>query len=338
MEQKKKSNKQQRREIIAAVKRREAERRKEMWHVRICWISIFVVGLIPGSVPALIAILNLDNDKVTFTNISLGLITITGSACLAGIIMLHIIWKLFPNISLKNDGSLKDVPLPEYLIPPAGEHSFKRIDDKQIVIVNDGIPVRIMGFFIFFILFIVLVTYVGITPQNVVSEGYSKALILLQLDVAMLLGVIGICLKPWRRVVFDRTTKTITIPARFRFQRKETIPYEQAVVTMSFNSEAKTFSGKGEEQLVIANPSRFLGGITLNMYGGMDAALRFARFIQVYMEEEELPDMPEFEKYRQKDFERRKAEGIPPPLYPSSIPTPKATLERRKEREKYRKD
>ncbi|WP_420511669.1 hypothetical protein, partial [Klebsiella pneumoniae] len=92
------------------------------------------------------------------------------------------------------------------------------------------------------------------------------------------------------------------------------------------------------EQLVIANPSRFLGGITLNMYGGMDAALRFARFIQVYMEEEELPDMPEFEKYRQKDFERIKAEGIPPPLYPSSIPTPKATLERRKEREKYRKD
>jgi len=142
--------------------------------------------------------------------------------------------------------------------------------------------------------------YVGITPQNVVSEGYSRALILLQLDVAMLLGVIGICLKPWRRVVFDRTTKTITIPARFRFQRKETIPYEQAVVTMSFNSEAKTFSGKGEEQLVIANPSRFLGGITLNMYGGMNAALRFARFIQVYMEEEELPDMPEFEKYRNK--------------------------------------
>lgn len=215
------------------------------------------MGLVPGSVTALIGVLNWDNNTVTFTNISLGLITITGSTCLAGIIGLYAIWKLFPNISLKNDGSLKDVPLPEYLIPPTGEHSFKRIDDKQIIIVNDGIPVRIIGFFIFFILFIVLVTYVGITPQNVVSEGYSRALILLQLDVAMLLGVIGICLKPWRRVVFDRTTKTITIPARFRFQRKETIPYEQAVVTMSFNSEAKTFSGKGEEQLVIANPSRF---------------------------------------------------------------------------------
>ena len=299
-EQKKKSNKQWRREIIEAVKRREAERKREKWHVRICWISIFVVGLIPGSVTVLMVMLDKGNNTVTFTNISLGLITITGGACLSGMIVLYIIWKLFPNISLKNDGSLKDIPLPEYLIPPVGEHSFKRIDDKQIIIVNDGIYERVLCFLVPFILFIYLVGYGKITPQNVVSEGYSRALILLQLDVAMLLGVIGICLKPWRRVVFDRTTKTITIPARFRFQRKETIPYEQAVVTMSFNSEAKTFSGKGEEQLVIANPSRFLGGITLNMYGGMNAALRFARFIQVYMEEEELPDMPEFEKYRNK--------------------------------------
>lgn len=120
-EQKKKSNKQWRREIIADVNRREAERKREKWHVRICWISIFAVGLVPGSVTALIGVLKLDNNTVTFTNISLGLITITGSTCLAGIIGLYAIWKLFPNISLKNDGSLKDVPLPEYLIPPTGD-------------------------------------------------------------------------------------------------------------------------------------------------------------------------------------------------------------------------
>lgn len=66
----------------------------------------------------------------------------------------------------------------------------------------------------------------------------------------MLLGVIGTWLTPWRRVVFDRTTKTITVPARFRTQRKETILYEQAVVTMSFNPKAKTFCGKGEEEIM----------------------------------------------------------------------------------------
>lgn len=302
MEHKKKSNKQQRREIIEAVKSREVERKRKKWHVRICWIAIFVGASITGWVPALIVILNKGNDKVCFTNISLGLIAITGGACLAGIIGLYAIWKLFPNISLKNDSSLKAVPLPEYLIPPVGErHSFKRIDDKQIVIVNDSIYERVGVFLMCFILFIYLVGYGKITPQKVISESYSVALILLQLDAAALLGMIGICLKPWRRVVFDRTTKTITIPARFRTQRKETIPYEQAVVTMSFNPKAKTFSGKGEEEIMIANPARFLGGITLNIYGGMDAALRFAHFIQVYMEEEELPDMPEFKKYRNKD-------------------------------------
>jgi len=36
------------------------------------------------------------------------------------------------------------------------------------------------------------------------------------------------------------------------------------------------------------------------MSGDMDEARRFARFIQLYMEEEELPDILEFEKYRSK--------------------------------------
>lgn len=121
MEQKKKSNKQQRREIIAAVKCREAERKREKWHVRICWIAIFAGGSIMPLVPVLIGILYRDNDTVTFTSTSLGIIAITSGACLAGTIVLYAIWKWFPNISLKNDGSLKGIPLPEYLIPPTGE-------------------------------------------------------------------------------------------------------------------------------------------------------------------------------------------------------------------------
>jgi hypothetical protein len=36
------------------------------------------------------------------------------------------------------------------------------------------------------------------------------------------------------------------------------------------------------------------------MPGDLDKARRFARFIQLYMEEEELSDIPEFEKYRSK--------------------------------------
>ena len=47
-----------------------------------------------------------------------------------------------------------------------------------------------------------------------------------------------------------------------------------------------------------------------------------------------LPPGTAFDPYRQKDFERRKAEGFPKPLYPSSITTNEATKEQQKERER----
>ena len=46
-----------------------------------------------------------------------------------------------------------------------------------------------------------------------------------------------------------------------------------------------------------SNSPSLLSGVSL-MPGDIDEARRFARFIQLYMEKEELPDIPEFEKYR----------------------------------------
>ncbi len=51
-----------------------------------------------------------------------------------------------------------------------------------------------------------------------------------------------------------------------------------------------------------------------------------------------LPPGSVYDAFREKDFERRKAEGFPAPLYKSKIPTPEATPEQQKEREKYWKD
>ncbi len=42
--------------------------------------------------------------------------------------------------------------------------------------------------------------------------------------------------------------------------------------------------------------------------------------------------------FREVDFRRRKAEGFPPPLFCSCIPTPEATPEQQAERDKYWKD
>lgn len=52
-----------------------------------------------------------------------------------------------------------------------------------------------------------------------------------------------------------------------------------------------------------------------------------------------LPPGTDFDAYREKDFERRKAEGFPPPLYYSTgILTPEATPAQQLEREQYWKD
>ena len=58
----------------------------------------------------------------------------------------------------------------------------------------------------------------------------------------------------------------------------------------------------------------------------------------VYDKNRPLPPGREFDPFRQADFERRKSEGFPPPMYLSHIPTPEATAEQHAEREKYWKD
>jgi len=62
-------------------------------------------------------------------------------------------------------------------------------------------------------------------------------------------------------------------------------------------------------------------------------------FFTWYMDKNRpLPPGSAFDAFRDKDFERRKAEGFPPPLYPSNIPTREATPAQQKERDQYWKE
>ncbi len=51
-----------------------------------------------------------------------------------------------------------------------------------------------------------------------------------------------------------------------------------------------------------------------------------------------LPPSKAFDQFREQDFERRKLEGFPPPLYKSVIPTPEATPAQQLVRETFWKD
>ena len=63
--------------------------------------------------------------------------------------------------------------------------------------------------------------------------------------------------------------------------------------------------------------------------------IEYWSFMVWYMDKNRpLPPGTAFDSYRQEDFERRKAEGFPKPLYSSEIPTPEATPEQQTERER----
>ena len=297
---KKKSNKQSRREIIADVKRREVEwrkeRRKERW--RICKSHIMLWGTFISFFLLLIFVM-LSDIRNTFSNIILGLIAINGGIYLFMYILFKAARNLIIRIPLKNGESTGNtqwlLDSSETLVEP---EYLSRCDDKQIVIDNDGISVRVLFFLIWLVIFLAMV-YLGLTPSKLATEDYGSTLLLLELYLLILALGISAILQPWQRIVFDRVSRTVTIPGRLLLHKKETIPYSQAELTIRY------YMGRGSlgcvSSIIISNSNSpsLLSGVSL-MDGDMDKARRFARFIQLYMEEEELPDIPEFEKYRNK--------------------------------------
>ena len=246
--------------------------------------------------PLLVFITKLD-IRNTFTNIILGLITINGWICLCMYLLFKEARNLTVWIPLKNGESTGNAQwLPDSSGIPVEPEYLSRCDDKQIVIDNDGISMRMVIFLIWLFVFLVSVC-AGLIPSNLTTEDYGSILLLLELYLIILTAGISAILQPWRRIVFDRVSKTVTIPGRLLLHKKETIPYSQAELTIRYYRHSSRLAA----DIIIsnANSPSLLSGVSL-MPGDPDKARCFARFIQLYMEEEELPDIPEFEKYRSK--------------------------------------
>ena len=295
---KKKSNKQSRREIIADVKRREAEwrkkKRKERW--RICKSHIMLWGTFISFFSLLIFVM-LSDIRNTFTNVMLGLIAINGGIYLFMYILSKEARNLTIRIPLKNGESTGNTQwLPDFSETLVEPEYLSRCDDKQIVIDNDGISVRVLYFLIWLVIFLATV-YLGLTPSRLTTEDYGSTLLLLESYLLILALGISAILQPWQRIVFDRVSRTVTIPGRLLLHKKETIPYSQAELTIRYYTRGGSLGRVTSIIISNSNSPSLLSGVAL-MPGDIDKARRFARFIQLYMEKEELPDIPEFEKYR----------------------------------------
>lgn len=156
----------------------------------------------------------------------------------------------------------------------------------------------------------IFVYYADFTLSNLVTKDYLDALFCLEAEVIAIVGGISSILMPWKRIIIDRTSKVITLPGQFIFQKTETLPYYKFAITLDINEYAKSLSGNGEEEVAITNLNRPSCKIATGIAGGINAARQFSRFIQLYMEEEELQNIPEFEKYRNNDKQEAEQDRI----------------------------
>ena len=168
------------------------------------------------------------------SNIILGLIAINGGIYLFMYILFKAARNLTIRIPLKNGESTGNtqwlLDSSETLVEP---EYLSRCDDKQIVIDNDGISVRVLFFLIWLVIFLAMV-YLGLTPSKLATEDYGSTLLLLELYLLILALGISAILQPWQRIVFDRVSRTVTIPGRLLLHKKETIPYSQAELTIRY--------------------------------------------------------------------------------------------------------
>ena len=132
---------------------------------------------------------------------------------------------------------------------------------------------------------------------------------------------------PLKYLIYDRLNDRITVPRNFRKS-----------VTISFSK------GHGVRVFTSVRPGTinqhltFVSSKEKPRVGGIITELKvdqYWAFTVWYMDKNRpLPPGTAFDPYRQKDFDRRKAEGFPKPLYESEIETPEATPEQQAERER----
>ncbi len=134
-------------------------------------------------------------------------------------------------------------------------------------------------------------------------------------------------------ITLDRENGLITFPVGLRKNKVYTSPFHKIKIHWYGTGGA---TGNLDMKLVANHPDK-KGGAFLE---GLDSNYRkLWSFYVWYMDKNRpLPPGSAFDPYREADFERRKAEGFPRPLYRSHIPTPEATPGQQAERDKHWKD
>ncbi len=141
----------------------------------------------------------------------------------------------------------------------------------------------------------------------------------------------------------NRKEQTIKIP--FALKRKTTLKRVSDIQSGYFIQTGGKYATVPTVVPVVWHNSKLLfcnaSSLTTWMdkdHKGSDTARTWSFYIWYLDKNRPLPPGDMLDPFREEDFQRRKAEGFPPPLFCSCIPTAEATPEQQAEREKYWKD
>ena len=219
------------------------------------------------------------------------------------------------------------VPKNIYEKPPTFDKGFRKIYlvAENFIVKTDLQDIRWVFIFLLggVFLFSVLI--------HIFSGGDSTDFFYLIEWIAFIFFVIYGLTMPKQEAILNRIDGLITFDG-FLWQDNITMPFSEVEFCYSTGGEDL----QGAFQLQIMRPNKWVT-FAIPIFSGKDCYEGMS-FITWYMDKNRpLPPGELFDPYREADFQRRKAEGFPKPLYPSDIPTPEATPEQQAERERIGK-
>lgn len=149
-------------------------------------------------------------------------------------------------------------------------------------------------------------------------------------SVSLFLFIYGF-VGPKKEIVLNRMDGLITVPG-FMWAKSFTIQFSEGHFYKQWYQRSE---GILASQLIIKHKNNQDGKWQAGRLSDDSVEETWSFYVWFMDKNRPLPPGSAFDPYRQKDFERRKAEGFPRPIYPSGIPTPEATPEQQKERENY---
>ena len=225
-----------------------------------------------------------------------------------------------------------DTPLDKIVKERPKSFDMDKLKDAMVVEVNDkvyreqkSLPREFSWIFCFCFAFIFMPIGVFYNTENGIERIVS---IIIYIIICVGAGAFPL-FAPYKELILNREEGTISMPRAFK-KENLVISFEEGDGIVKFTAGG---GAAPDVYLVFFSKNRKKGG-----HLSHSDIYAFWEFVVWYMDKNRpLPPGTAFDPYREADFQRRKAEGFPKPLYKSYIPTPEATRSQQLERERIGK-